>query len=229
MKKYPNGLDVSIQSWAKNTLRACENQYVNRMDCATAFALCRLAGGDTFDFVAFRYRADDKEALAIVTESMQIEGISLGMCSYIKYKDVETLCQTLITSAAKHIDIELIALRTGLNARVYLEAVGVANSLRWSKNPSQTIADHRKWKADRMMQEWSYKLCRDYQDTNKVPSKKDLLAFADEWAQYNDDSKAVDTFKAVLESLNTKQIKKMLADGPTWGVYASLLMYRDMI
>lgn len=231
MKKYPKGLDTSIQEWALGTIRACENQYVNKMDCATVFALCRLAEGDNFDFAAFRYKIDDKEALAIVTESMSIDGISLGMWSYIKYKDVETLCQTLVSSAGRNMGLELIALRTGENTRVYFEAVGIANALHWSTDVARSIADHRRWKADRMMQDWVSNLYRDYEDTNKLPSKKEMLAFVDEWSQYNDDVKSVQDVRDAVDSLDKKEIKKMFKRGSmafSWGIQAYLLMFRHM-
>jgi hypothetical protein len=209
-KSYPRGLKLTAQDWAQHTLVACENQYVKRMDCATVFALCKLAEGDAFDFVAFRYKGDDKEALAIVTESMQIKGMSLGIGSYIEYKDMPTFCQALSKHSAK-IGLELIALREGGQERVYLEAVGIENSMHWSKDPAQTLASHRQWKSDRVLQDWSDTLWRNYSENGKLPTKEELLKFVDDWAQYNDEE-ASKSLREKISAMTKKEVKQLFCD-----------------
>jgi hypothetical protein len=208
-KAYPKGLSMSIQKWADSTFKSLENSFVNRIDCATAFALTQLSNGSDLDFVAFRYKLDDKDALAIVTESMKIEGMSLGMWSYVKFTNISDFCQTLVHHGHK-LGIEVIALRVGDNERVYLEPLSLEQKLIWTQDPKATIDNHRRWRADKILNEWSAKINVEYTMKNKVPGQDVLLEFFDEWSQYADVN--ISRIREQLMSLKRKDIKSMLGE-----------------
>lgn len=207
VKSYPKGLSVSILEWANRTFKNLENSFVNRIDCATAFSLMQLANGADLDFIAFRYKMDDKDALAIVTESMKIDGMSLGMWSYIKFTNISEFCQTLVHHSDK-MGVEVIALRVGGTERVYLEPLSLEQKLIWTKDTQATLDSHRRWKADKILNEWAAKINVEYTMKNKVPGQDVLLEFFDEWSQYADVNTS--RIRERLTSLKRKDIKDML-------------------
>lgn len=208
-KAYPKELSMSIQKWADNTFKSLENSFVNRIDCATVFALTQLSSGSDLDFVAFRYKPDDKDALAIVTESMKIEGMSLDIWSYVKFTNISDFCQTLVHHGEK-LGVEVIALRVGDNERVYLEPLSIENKLIWTQDPKATLDSHRRWKADKILNEWSAKINVEYTMKNKVPGQDVLLGFFDEWSQYADVNTSL--VREKLMSLKRKDIKNMFGE-----------------
>jgi hypothetical protein len=224
-KAYPKGLKVSVQDWAKNTLQNCENSYANRMDCATAFALMQLSDGDNVDFIAFRYKMDDMDALAIVTEAMKIDGMSLGAWSHIKFTNIQEFCQTLVKHGSK-INVEVIALRVGNDERVYFEPLSLGQKLIWTQDPESTIADHRRWMADKVLNQWSAKINTEYTMRKAVPPMSVLLQFFDEWSQYVD--RDTSHIRERFASLKNKDIKEMLG-GYSFGLNRMILaLYFDL-
>lgn len=210
-KAYPKGLSVSIQDWARNAFKNCENSYDNRMDCATAFALMQLSNGDNTNFIAFRYRMDDKEAIAIVTEAMGIEGMSLGMCSYIKFINMSDFCQSLVKHGCE-MGIDVIAMRLGKDERVYFHSIQLLHKLVWTQNPAETIANHNRWMADNIVRHWAEKIYTEYTRRKKVPPVELLLEFFDEWSQYAEGDTS--RIKEKLTLLKRQDIKNMLGGYP---------------
>jgi len=205
--KYPAGLNMSIQDWALSTLEQCANQYGNRMDCATVYCLWKLSMGHVFDFVAFKYVHDAKEALGIVTDDMNINGMSLGFGVYIRYKDMSTLCQSLSTHG-NELGAKLIALKTGDIERVYLEPIGFTGSLDWSKDAKAAISEHQAREAADEFEKHACGIFQAYVD-GSAP-RADVSDLMDRWPDSNQVI-VVNLVRPLLDEMSDEQLRVRLA------------------
>lgn len=207
-----------IQAWAREVLNACNNLYDSKMDCATVNALYRLGQGELFEFVASRYIMDNREALSIVTEYAQVEGVSFGYSTFLKYNNIEGLYQML----RKFRDTEVLAAHTSKRTTIFLKAYGIENWMRWHKNPTEQIEQHNKWKKQNAI----HQICNDVIETcidkDAMPSTAEIIEMIETVLPYLDEELTPDAIerKNKIIAMNQSELEtEYFKYGLHFGIY----------